>query len=78
MITARQNDLLAPSLALSPFTCAVNICHQPILLDLQALEIIISHLGNSDGPACWDRELPAIADRMVIERCLLMKARWSR
>jgi hypothetical protein len=52
MITARQNDLLAPSLALSPFTCAVNICHQSILLDLQALEIIISHLGNSDGPAC--------------------------
>jgi hypothetical protein len=47
-----HGDLLAPSFALSPFTCAVNICHQSILFDFQALEIVICHLCNSDGPAC--------------------------
>jgi hypothetical protein len=47
-----HSDLLAPSFALSPFTCAVNICHQSILFDFQALEIVICHLCNSDGPAC--------------------------
>lgn len=44
----RHNDLLAPSLAFAPFTRAVDICHEPVLFDLQTLEIIISHLGNSN------------------------------
>jgi len=52
VMVTRNNDLLAPSLALAPFTCAVNICHEPVLFDLQALEIIISHLSNSNRPMC--------------------------
>jgi hypothetical protein len=46
----RIGDLLAPSLALSPFARAVDICHQPILLDLQALEILVCHFCDSNGP----------------------------
>jgi hypothetical protein len=30
----------------------VDICHEPVLFDLQALEIIISHLSNSDRSVC--------------------------
>lgn len=55
-----MNDLLAPSLALAPFACAVDICHQSVLLDFQALEIIVGHFSNSNGPVCRDRELSAM------------------
>lgn len=47
-----HGNLLAPSLALAPFTRAVDVCHEPVLFDLQALEIIIGHLCNSNRPMC--------------------------
>lgn len=52
MAIAKHNDLLAPSLALAPFTCAVNVRHEPILFDLQAFKIIIGHLCNSNRSVC--------------------------